>query len=94
MFRKNEEKYGVVSSYNQDLAGYTTQLDKSDLESYKKHEEQALQVAEEIEKNLAVLDRNNKLENDDDEEEAFSAVVRPRSNMNTNAVSDLPATVG
>lgn len=77
MFKKNEENFGIVSSYDKDLAGYTTPLDKTDLESFKKHEEQAAQVAMEIERNSSSLERS-KLENCDDEEEAFSAVVRPR----------------
>lgn len=88
MFKKNEEKYGVTSSYSQDLSGYTTQIDKTDLDSLKKHEQAATQIAQEIEKNVISWERNE-LENGEDEEEAFSAVVRPRnsashSNINHN----------
>lgn len=87
MFKKNEEKYGVTSSFKHDLAGYTTQLDKSDVDSFKRHEQQASQVAQEIEKNTISWERGE-LENGEDEEEAFSAVVRPRNsghgNINNN----------
>lgn len=85
MFRKNEEKYGVVSSYDRELAGYTTQLDKSD-DSFRQHELAAAKIAQEIEKNQVSWDRGE-LENGDNEEEAFSAVVRPgrnHSNVNNN----------
>ncbi len=92
MFRKNEEKYGVTSSYNHDLSGYTTQLDKTDLESFKKHEEQASQVADEIEKNSAVFERS-KLENGDEDEDAFSAVVRPRNHA-SHMSGDTPCLAG
>jgi len=79
MFKKNEEKYGVTSSYKNDLSGYTTQLDKSDLDAFKRAEQQASQIAQEIEKNTVSWERSE-LENGEDEEEAFSAVVRPSRN--------------
>lgn len=83
MFKKNAEKYGVVSSYDQHLSGYTTSLDKSDTETFKKHEEQASQIAEEIEKNVASVERSS-AENGDDEEAKFSAVVRDTAQMSLN----------
>jgi PAB1-binding protein PBP1 len=79
MFKKNEEKYGITSSYSHDLSGYTTQLDKTDTDAFKRHEQQASQIAQEIEKNTVSWERNE-LENGEDEEEAFSAVVRPGRN--------------
>jgi hypothetical protein len=58
------------------------------MDSLKKHEQKATQIAQDIEKNVVSWERNE-LENGDDEEEAFSAVVRPRnsgghSNINHN----------
>lgn len=85
MFKKNEEKYGVVSSFNHDLSGYTTQVDKSDTE-FKRMEEQANQIAQEIEKGTASWERSQ-AENGD-EEEAFSAVVRPRNNATSSTVNN------
>ena len=83
MFKKNAEKYGVVSSYDKSLTGYTTNLDKSDKEKFKKHEEQAMQIADEIEKNTTSVERSS-AENGDDEEAKFSAVVRDPSQTNVN----------
>jgi len=76
MFKRNEEKYGVVSTFKDDLSGYTTQLDKTDEASFKKHEQAANQIAHEIEKTTSTSWERTRLENGD-EEEAFSAVVRP-----------------
>jgi len=77
MFRKNEDKYGVQTSYKENMEGYTVQLkqDKSS-EEYRDREARAAKMAREIEgttsSHLAA-----ELENgDDDEENAFSAVVR------------------
>lgn len=85
MFKKNEEKYGVVSSYNNDLSGcgYTTQID-TDSDSFKRQEQQAAQIANEIEKNVVSWERSE-LENGEDEEEAFSAVVRPSRNSSSHS---------
>lgn len=35
MFRKNEEIYGVQSTYDNSLSGYTVQLQKSDTPDYR-----------------------------------------------------------
>ncbi|ODN04915.1 Ataxin-2 [Orchesella cincta] len=85
MFKKNEEKYGVVSTFNHDLSGYTTKVDKNDTE-FKRLEEQANQIAREIEGGTASWDRTQ-VENGD-EEEAFSAVVRPRNNASSTSVNN------
>lgn len=82
MFKKNEEKYGVVSSFKQDLSGYTTQVDKNDTE-FKRLEEQANQIAQEIERGNTSWERTQ-VENGD-EEEAYSAVVRPQRNSVPNS---------
>ena len=82
MFKANEAKYGVITSYSEDLSGYTTQIDKTDAENFKKHEEKAALIAKEIENSQSSRDRT-KVENGDgddvDEEDRFSAVRRPSS---------------
>ncbi|CAL8129719.1 unnamed protein product [Orchesella dallaii] len=85
MFKKNEEKYGVVSTFNHDLSGYTTKVDKNDTE-FKRLEEQANQIASEIERGTASWDRTQ-VENGD-EEDQFSAVVRPRNNASSTSVNN------
>lgn len=85
MFKKNEEKYGVVSTFKQDLSGYTTQVNKDEPE-FKRLEEQANQIASEIEKGTSSWERTQ-VENGD-EEEAFSAVVRPRNNTSNSTVNN------
>lgn len=82
MFKKNEEKYGVKTTYTDDLKGYTTQIDKNS-DIYRKQEQEALLVAQEIEGNTASRERVNAENGGEDEEEAFSAVQRPgRNNIN------------
>ncbi|CAG7636499.1 unnamed protein product [Allacma fusca] len=89
MFKENEEKYGVISSFSKDLSGYTTQLDKTDADSFKKHEEAAAQIAQEIEGNSASWERTT-VENGDDEEDKFSAVRRPSRNNSNNSNNNPP----
>jgi len=75
MFAKNKE-FGVETSYDPNLSGYTTQLNRNSENSaeWKEREKQAAMIAAEIEGNsnsLAAVELEN-----GDEEEAFSAVVR------------------
>ncbi|XP_050729991.1 ataxin-2 homolog isoform X4 [Eriocheir sinensis] len=75
MFRKNEEKYGVTTSYTPDMEGYTTRLYKLNTPEYREREAKASRIAAEIEKSPTTqvrLDAEN-----GDEEERFSAVLRP-----------------
>ena len=78
MFAKNKE-FGVETSYDHNLSGYTIQLNKDTEKSaeYRERERKAAQIAAEIEGNthsLAAVELEN-----GDEEEAFSAVVRDKA---------------
>jgi len=76
MFAKNEERYGLTSTFDPNLSGYTTQLTKDKYGS--DMERQAARLAAEIE-NQGDSGYRAQLENGD-EEDAFSAVVRPGAN--------------
>ena len=81
MFRANAERFGVESSYDSSLEQYTMPLLPKNSEEFKKREEVARKLAEEIESSSTYKDRIA-LENDEgdvDEEDKFSAVVRPES---------------
>ncbi|XP_043236050.1 ataxin-2-like protein isoform X2 [Amphibalanus amphitrite] len=71
MFRMNEKKYGVRSTFDQTLAGYTTPLERV---SHDQHE-RAARIAHEIERSSTSRHRAD-AENGD-EEAAFAAVSRP-----------------
>ncbi|KAG1652629.1 Ataxin-2 [Nymphon striatum] len=87
MFKTNQDKYGVTSTYDSSLAGYTVALEKKDTEDYRTKEERASKIACEIESSVTYKQRIE-LENGD-EEERFSAVVRvperPDNYNSTNA---------
>ncbi|XP_016952561.1 ataxin-2 homolog isoform X1 [Drosophila biarmipes] len=75
MFRKNENTFGVTSTFDDSLASYTVPLDKGDSQEFKEAEAKAEKLAAEIENNPTCRDRLD-LENGD-EEAAFAAVERP-----------------
>ncbi|XP_032434366.1 ataxin-2 isoform X7 [Xiphophorus hellerii] len=76
MFKYNEEKYGVLSTYDSSLSTYTVPLERDDSEEFLKREARAAQLAEEIEAS-ATYKARVALENDErTEEEKYTAVVR------------------
>ncbi|XP_076344586.1 uncharacterized protein LOC143244216 isoform X2 [Tachypleus tridentatus] len=79
MFKTNAEKYGVTSTYDSTLQGYTVPLERKNTEEYKKQEAKAVKIALEIENNQQHHTRTA-LENGD-EEERYSSVIRPTENI-------------
>ncbi|XP_022254088.1 ataxin-2-like protein isoform X3 [Limulus polyphemus] len=83
MFRKNAEKFGVTSTYDSTLQGYTVPLEPKNTEEYKKQEAKAVKIAQEIENSQQYLSRIA-VENGD-EEEKYSAVIRPLESTQTSS---------
>ncbi|XP_059180820.1 ataxin-2-like protein isoform X2 [Centropristis striata] len=77
MFRYNEVKYGVTSTYDSSLSMYTVPLEKGNSEMFRQREARAARLANEIESSPQYRHRVG-LENDEgkSEEDKYSAVVR------------------
>ncbi|KAF7659525.1 hypothetical protein LDENG_00296040 [Lucifuga dentata] len=80
MFRYNEVKYGITSTYDSSLAMYTVPLERSSSDVYRQREARAARLANEIESSPQYRHRVN-LENDEGktEEDKYSAVIRDGS---------------
>ncbi|KAM3859486.1 ataxin-2-like protein [Diretmus argenteus] len=77
MFRFNEVKYGVTSTYDSSLSMYTVPLERGSSEGYRQREARAARLASEIESSPQYRHRVG-LENEEgkSEEDKYSAVVR------------------
>ncbi|KAM6951161.1 ataxin-2-like protein [Aplochiton taeniatus] len=80
MFRYNEVKYGVTSTYDASLSMYTVPLERGSTDGFRQREARAARLASEIESSPQYRHRVN-LENEEgkSEEDKFSAVVRDGS---------------
>ena len=67
MFRKNEEKYGVQTSYTPEMEGYTTPLSRKNTREYRMREQDAIRIANEIQNSPSTVSRAE-LENGDEED--------------------------
>ena len=74
MFKLNEKKYNLSTTYTHSMEGYTVPLDKN-AKDYEEREAEANRIAALIESDPTSKDRIAK--EDGDEEDRFSAVVRP-----------------
>ena len=78
MLAINEKKYGYKSTFNAEMKEYTIPVEKEDTEEFRKRERVAERLAREIESDLNYKRNIDKeLSDNEDEEEAFSAVIRP-----------------
>jgi len=85
MFLTNQTKYGYKSTYNSDLTEYTLPVEKENTDEYRKREEEAEKIAMEIESSTSYRKNIDKeLSDGEEEEEAFSAVLRNAKNEINN----------
>lgn len=81
MFSLNEKEHGIKTTFKDNLESYTVQLDRKDTMDFRKQEQEAERIANEIENNPQTKERLD-LENGD-EEAVFAAVVRPSDDQNS-----------
>ncbi|XP_064612210.1 ataxin-2-like protein isoform X2 [Liolophura sinensis] len=80
MFKTNREQFNVQSTYDDKLSQYTTVLEKSNSKEYRRREEMANKLAQEIEGTEGYRARQDLENGDGNEEDKFSAVLRPMGN--------------
>lgn len=88
MFRYNERVHKVTTTYDEKLTGYTLPLPKHDNEEWRKKNNQAASLAQEIESNQKSQSRLAQEDEGDCEEEKFSAVQRPMPQPINNQVNN------
>lgn len=79
----NEKHYGVQSTFDQSLTGYTLQIQRADTQDFREAEAQAEKIANEIENQATYKDRAELENNDESEESRYAAVERPLSSSTT-----------
>ncbi|XP_025408496.1 uncharacterized protein LOC112682187 [Sipha flava] len=84
MFKRNEIKYGVKSTFDESLKDYTTEINR-DASDFKELEVKAAHLAKEIQRN-AISQKRAELENCD-EEEIFTADLRKNDSRNNELQS-------
>lgn len=82
MFQLNEKEHGIKTTFKDNLENYTVQINK-DSQDFRKQEQEAERIANEIENNPNTKERLD-VENGD-EEAAFAAVIRPSDETNSNS---------
>lgn len=75
MFKLNESKYNIETTYQDDMSEYTIKLEHRNDEEYRQREAQAAKIAREIEQDSTRVARYSK-EDELDEESRYSAVIR------------------
>lgn len=93
MFRYNERVHKVNTTYDDELQDYTIALPKHNRNDrdWRRKQERAAAIAREIENNPQSQGRLAKEDGSDDEEEKFSAVVRPTGNQQQQVDSEAPS---
>ncbi|CAG0883157.1 unnamed protein product [Darwinula stevensoni] len=88
MFRTNEENFNVKSTYEPTMREYTVAIHQNDSDEFRWREKEAQRLASEIEQNPTSRTRGE-VENGDDEDR-FSAVVRPSGSPNQGGGKYVP----
>ncbi|ESO06299.1 hypothetical protein HELRODRAFT_188320 [Helobdella robusta] len=86
MFRTNQDKFQIMTTYDPNLTQYTTPMPSHNTEEFQQHVEKAAALAREIESSASYKHRME-LENTKDEETLHSAVVREENNSSNTSSS-------
>ncbi|KPM05322.1 COP9 signalosome [Sarcoptes scabiei] len=93
MFKLNESKYKIATTYDDEMSEYTIKLEPRNDEEYRQREAQAAKIAREIEQDSARVARYAK-EDELDEESLYSAVIRDPEDSTTTSSSPNTSTSG